>query len=389
MGILPAHDPAGSRQARPPDHRQAPLHGGGERRSKRPALALARLLRPPRLPRVLLGLRPRCTALPESRRAARGGDRDLRLARQARQRTGRLPPQRRAGAARTRGGGGHRGLLGTIGGPRRPPPERPARARARPPPPLPRHGGGGVRPRRARPARRSEPLKAVVMTALGGPEVLELKDVERPEPIPTEVLVRITAAGINPVDWKTRAHGGFESAVGQPPLILGWDIAGVVEEVDPDVTRFSPGDRVFGMPWFPRIAGAYAEYATSPARQLARTPISLTDEQPGGLPLAGLTAWQALVDVAQVGPGTRVLIHAAAGGVGHLAAQIASSRGAHVIGTAREEKHDFLGELGVDEPIDYSAGPFEEAVSEVDVVLDLVGGEDYGLRSLETLRDGG
>jgi NADPH:quinone reductase-like Zn-dependent oxidoreductase len=232
-------------------------------------------------------------------------------------------------------------------------------------------------------------LKAVVMTALGGPEVLELKDVERPEPIPTEVLVRITAAGINPVDWKTRAHGGFESAVGQPPLILGWDIAGVVEEVDPDVTRFAPGDRVFGMPWFPRIAGAYAEYATSPARQLARTPDSLTDEQAGGLPLAGLTAWQALVDVAQVGPGTRVLIHAAAGGVGHLAAQIASSRGAHVIGTAREEKHGFLGELGVDEPIDYSAGPFEEAVSEVDVVLDLVGGEDYGLRSLETLRDGG
>jgi NADPH:quinone reductase-like Zn-dependent oxidoreductase len=232
-------------------------------------------------------------------------------------------------------------------------------------------------------------LKAVVMTALGGPEVLELKDVERPEPIPTEVLVRITAAGINPVDWKTRQHGGFESAVGEPPLILGWDIAGVVEEVDPDVTRFAPGDRVFGMPWFPRIAGAYAEYATSPARQLARTPDSLTDEQAGGLPLAGLTAWQALVDVAQVGPGTRVLIHAAAGGVGHLAVQIASSRGAHVIGTAREEKHEFVGELGVDEPIDYRAGPFEEAVSEVDVVLDLVGGEDYGLRSLETLREGG
>jgi NADPH:quinone reductase-like Zn-dependent oxidoreductase len=232
-------------------------------------------------------------------------------------------------------------------------------------------------------------LKAVVMTALGGPEVLELKDVERPEPIPTEVLVRITAAGINPVDWKTRQHGGFESAVGEPPLILGWDIAGVVEEVDPDVTRFAPGDRVFGMPWFPRIAGAYAEYATSPARQLARTPESLTDEQAGGLPLAGLTAWQALVDVAQVGQGTRVLIHAAAGGVGHLAVQIASSRGAHVIGTAREEKHEFVGELGVDEPIDYRAGPFEEAVSEVDVVLDLVGGEDYGLRSLETLREGG
>jgi NADPH:quinone reductase-like Zn-dependent oxidoreductase len=227
------------------------------------------------------------------------------------------------------------------------------------------------------------------MTALGGPEVLELREVERPEPIPTEVLVRVTAAGINPVDWKTRQHGGFQSAVGDPPLILGWDIAGVVEEVDPDVTRFAPGDRVFGMPWFPRIAGAYAEYATSPARQLARTPDALSDERAGGLPLAGLTAWQALVDVAEVGEGTRVLIHAAAGGVGHLAVQIAKARGAHVIGTARAAKHDFLRELGVDEPVDYTTTPWEQSLSDVDVVLDLVGGEDYGLRSLQTLRPDG
>jgi NADPH:quinone reductase-like Zn-dependent oxidoreductase len=227
------------------------------------------------------------------------------------------------------------------------------------------------------------------MTGLGGPEVLELRDVERPEPIPTEVLVRVTAAGINPVDWKTRQRGGYREAVGDPPLILGWDVAGVVEEVDPDVTRFAPGDRVFGMPWFPRVAGGYAEYVTSPARQLARTPDALGDEQAGGLPLAGLTAWQALVDVAKVGEGTRVLVHAAAGGVGHLAVQIAKARGAHLIGTARQEKHDFLRDLGVDEPIDYTAGPFEEAVSDVDVVLDLVGGRDYGLRSLQTLRRGG
>jgi NADPH:quinone reductase-like Zn-dependent oxidoreductase len=232
-------------------------------------------------------------------------------------------------------------------------------------------------------------VKAVVMTALGGPEVLELQDVERPEPIATEVLVRITAAGINPVDWKTRQRGGYRDAVGDPPLILGWDIAGVVEEIDSDVTRFAPGDRVFGMPWFPRLANAYAEYATSPARQLARTPDGLTDEQAGGLPLAGLTAWQALVDFAEVGEGTRVLVHAAAGGVGHLAVQIAKARGAYVIGTAREEKHDFLRDLGADEAIDYTAGPFEEAVSDIDVVFDLIAGEDYGLRSLETLRPGG
>jgi NADPH:quinone reductase-like Zn-dependent oxidoreductase len=227
------------------------------------------------------------------------------------------------------------------------------------------------------------------MTALGGPEVLQLQEVERPQLIPTEVLVRITAAGINPVDWKTRQHGGYQEATGGPPMILGWDIAGVVEEVDPDVTRFAPGDRVFGMPWFPRVAGGYAEYATSPARQLALTPDALGDEEAGGLPLAGLTAWQALVDVAQVGEGTRVLIHAAAGGVGHLAVQIAKARGAHVIGTARAAKHDFLRELGVDEPIDYTTTPWEQVLSDVDVVLDLVAGEDYGLRSLQTLRPDG
>jgi NADPH:quinone reductase-like Zn-dependent oxidoreductase len=227
------------------------------------------------------------------------------------------------------------------------------------------------------------------MREAGGPEVLEVREVERPDPIATEVLVRVTAAGINPVDWKTRQGGGFHDAIGDPPMILGWDIAGVVEEVDPDVTRFAPGDRVFGMPWCPRLAGTYAEFVTSPARQLARTPDALTDEQAGGLPLAGLTAWQALVDVAEVGEGTRVLIHAAAGGVGHLAVQIAKARGAHVIGTARADKHDFLRELGVDEPIDYTAQPFEEAVSDVDVVLDLVAGEEYGMRSLRTLRTGG
>ena len=227
------------------------------------------------------------------------------------------------------------------------------------------------------------------MRADGGPEVLEVQEVGRPEPLPTEVLVRVTAAGINPVDWQTRRGDGFRDAIGDPPLILGWDIAGVVEEVDPDVTRFAPGDRVFGMPWFPRLARAYAEFVTSPARQLARTPEALNDEQAGGLPLAGLTAWQALVDVAEVGEGTRVLIHAAAGGVGHLAVQIASARGAYVIGTAREEKHDLLRDLGVDEPIDYRARPFEEVVSDVDVVLDLVAGEDYGLRSLKALRTDG
>jgi NADPH:quinone reductase-like Zn-dependent oxidoreductase len=203
------------------------------------------------------------------------------------------------------------------------------------------------------------------------------------------VLVRVTAAGINPVDYKTRQYGGNPKAVGEPPFILGWDVAGVVEETSRSLTRFAVGDRVFGMPWFPRLARAYAEYVTSPARQLARTPDGLSDEQAAGLPLAGLTAWQALVDVADVEEGDRVLIHAAAGGVGHLAVQIAKARGAHVIGTARAAKHDYLRELGVDEPIDYRTTPWEQVLSDLDIVLDAIGGDDYGLRSLETLREGG
>jgi NADPH:quinone reductase-like Zn-dependent oxidoreductase len=219
--------------------------------------------------------------------------------------------------------------------------------------------------------------------------VLELQEVERPEPVQTEVLVRVAAAGINPVDYKTRRYGGNPQAVGQPPFILGWDVAGVVEETSRSLTRFAVGDRVFGMPWFPRLARAYAEYVTSPARQLARTPDALADQEAAGLPLAGLTAWQALVDVAGVGEGDRVLIHAAAGGVGHLAVQIAKARGAYVIGTARADKHEFLSEIGVDEPIDYTTTPFEEVVSEVDIVLDAIGGDEYGLRSLQTLRQGG
>src|SRR4051794_23953100 len=169
----------------------------------------------------------------------------------------------------------------------------------------------------------------------GGPEVLEPGEVARREPAPTEVLVRVAAAGINPVDWKVREEPWLPDLMGEPPLILGWDITGTVEAVGYGVTRFAPGDRVFGMPWFPRLARAYAEYVTAPSRQLARTPDALDDEPAGGLPLAGLTAWQALVDTAGVGAGDRVLIHAAAGGVGHLAVQIGKARGAHVIGTAR------------------------------------------------------
>jgi NADPH:quinone reductase-like Zn-dependent oxidoreductase len=237
--------------------------------------------------------------------------------------------------------------------------------------------------------RDTDPVKAIVMREHGGPDVLEPQQVGRPEPAPTEVLVGVAAAGVNPVDWKVREEPWLPDLMGEPPLILGWDVAGTVAAVGYGVTRFAPGDRVFGMPWFPRLARAYAEYVTAPSRHFAPTPEALDDVHAGGLPLAGLTAWQALVDTASVSEGDRVLVHAAAGGVGHLAAQIAKARGAHVIGTARAEKHDFLRELGVDEPIDYTVQPFEEAVSDVDVVLDLIGTDEYGLRSLRTLREDG
>lgn len=231
-------------------------------------------------------------------------------------------------------------------------------------------------------------MRVLTQHSFGDPDVLIVAERPVPEPLPTEIRVRVAAAGINPVDWKTRAGGGVAGVLGQPPFVLGWDVAGVVDAVGPGVTRFAVGDEVYGMPWFPREAGAYGDYVTAPSRQFARRPASASLEEAAALPLAVLTAWQALVATADVGPGRRVLVHAAAGGVGHLAVQIAKARGAYVLGTARAGKHAALRELGVDKPVDYSAVAFEEVVRDVDVVLDLVGG-DYSTRSLATLRDGG
>ncbi|MEU9085428.1 NADP-dependent oxidoreductase [Streptomyces sp. NPDC048357] len=227
-------------------------------------------------------------------------------------------------------------------------------------------------------------MRAIGQDEFGGPEVLRVVEVERPSPGPAEVLVRVHAAGVNPTDSWHRATGGLAGAV----IRLGWDVSGVVEAVGLGVTTLAPGDEVFGMPRHPLPAGTYAEYVTSPARHLVRKPAALTHEQAAALPLAGLTAWQALVDTADVRPGQRVLIHAAAGGVGHLAVQIAKARGAHVIGTARAAKHEFLRSLGADELVDYTEADFETAVEPVDVVVDAIGGA-YGPRSLRVLRPGG
>ncbi|GHE70542.1 NADPH:quinone reductase [Streptomyces longispororuber] len=229
-------------------------------------------------------------------------------------------------------------------------------------------------------------MRAVSPRAWGAPDVLVPVEVDRPEPGITEILVRVHAAGVNPVDWKTRAAGEF-GTWGEVP-ILGYDVSGTVEAVGPGVTLFRPGDEVFGMPRFPEQAGGYAEYVTAPARRFAAKPPAIGHVEAAALPLAALTAWQGLIETAGLRAGQRVLVHAAAGGVGHLAVQIAKAHGAYVIGTARADKHDFLRGLGADELIDYTATDFAEAVRDVDVVLDGVGGA-YGTRSLPVLRPGG
>jgi NADPH:quinone reductase-like Zn-dependent oxidoreductase len=172
------------------------------------------------------------------------------------------------------------------------------------------------------------------------------------------------------------------------PYIPGWDVAGIVEQVGYGTTRFKVGDEVFGMPWFPRAANAYAEYLVAPARHLALKPKQLSFEQAAALPLAGLTAWEMLVDIAKIGRGDRVLINGAGGGVGHLAVQIAKARGAHVVAVASGAKHGFLRELGADATIDYTNGAVTDQVEDADVVIELVGGE-ICLQMLKTLRRGG
>ncbi|MFF3401318.1 NADP-dependent oxidoreductase [Streptomyces sp. NPDC002659] len=234
-------------------------------------------------------------------------------------------------------------------------------------------------------------MRAVVQHTFGGSDVLRVEEVPRPVPLPTEVLVRVHAAGINPVDWKTRGGGGMAGVLGEPPFTLGWDVSGVVEETGFGVTTLNVGDEVYGMPWFPRAAGGYAEYVTAPARQFARKPASISHEQAAAVPLAALTAWQALVDTAGIRPGQRVLIHAAAGGVGHFAVQFAKHLGAHVTGTASSARHEWLTALGADELIDYTTVRFEEAAKDIDVVIDLVGDvrDNTSTRSLDVLRPGG
>ncbi|MGX1356406.1 NADPH:quinone reductase-like Zn-dependent oxidoreductase [Bradyrhizobium elkanii] len=230
-------------------------------------------------------------------------------------------------------------------------------------------------------------MHAIQQNEWGGVDRLKLVEMSRPIPLPTEVLVKVKAAGINPVDVYTAQGKAYMRALNLP-YVPGWDVAGIVEQVGYGTTRFKVGDEVFGMPWFPRAASAYAEYLVAPARHLALKPKQLSFEQAAALPLAGLTAWEMLVDIANVGRGDRVLINGAGGGVGHLAVQIAKARGAHVVAVASGAKHGFLRELGADATIDYTTGAVSDHVDDADVVIELVGGE-ICLQMLKTLRSAG
>ncbi|MFJ9040219.1 NADP-dependent oxidoreductase [Streptomyces sp. NPDC102406] len=225
-------------------------------------------------------------------------------------------------------------------------------------------------------------MRVLSQRRLGGPEVLEVVEVERPRPRADEVLVRVHAVGVNAVDRLARS--GASPFFGDPPFVLGRDVSGVVVRAGRDVTAFRPGDEVFAMTG----GGGYAEYVTVRADHAAPKPASVDHVHAAAAPTACLLAWQALVGVGRVGPGSRVLVHAAAGGVGHIAVQIAKVEGAYVIGTARADKHGFLRTLGVDEPLDYTTTDFALTVRGVDIAFDLVGG-DYGPRSVATLRPGG
>jgi NADPH:quinone reductase-like Zn-dependent oxidoreductase len=229
---------------------------------------------------------------------------------------------------------------------------------------------------------KSQTMKAIRIHNYGGPEVLQYEDAPRPQPQVGELLIRVHAAGVNPIDWKVRAGYMKDHMPLSFPLILGSDVSGVVEDSNAG-SRFKKGDEVFAM-----ANGAYAEYATVHESLVAPKPKSLHHVHAAAVPLAALAAWHALIETAKLEAGQRVLIHGGAGGVGHFAVQLAKWKGAHVIATASTKNHDLLRKLGADETIDYTVVKFETIARDVDVVLDTIGGETQE-RSWRVLRKSG
>lgn len=230
-------------------------------------------------------------------------------------------------------------------------------------------------------------MKAIILKEFGSADQLIIQELPKPVIKEQELLIQVKAISINPVDIKTREGKGVSGLIKEEkPIILGWDISGIVVESKSD--QFKAGDEVFGMVNFPGHGKAYAEYVAAPADQLALKPDQISHADAAAATLAALTAWQVLVDHAKIKAGDRVLIHAAAGGVGHYAVQIAKHLGAYVIGTSSAAKKDFIMSLGADEHIDYTAGPLEEFTKDIDFVLDAIGGENID-RSLKVIRKGG
>jgi len=230
-------------------------------------------------------------------------------------------------------------------------------------------------------------MKAVVVNEYGGPDVLKYQDAPRPEPKNDEILVRVIAAAVNPVDSYVRQGMFAKRGIDNRPLVIGSDIAGVVEKTGPNATKFKPGDAVYCYLSVTR-GGAYGEYAIAKESETALKPKNINFEQAAAVPLAGTTAWQALIDDAKISTGQTVLIHGGSGGVGHLAIQIARARGAKVIATASTAHQATLKEIGVDQAIDYTTAKFEDTVKDVDLVLNCVRADALG-RSYGVVKKGG
>jgi NADPH:quinone reductase-like Zn-dependent oxidoreductase len=230
-------------------------------------------------------------------------------------------------------------------------------------------------------------MKAVVIHEWGGPEVLKYEDAPRPEPKEDEVLIRVKAASVNPVDVAIR-KGYFAKLVGRElPFVPGMDASGVIEKIGGKIDKFKTGEPVCAF-FTLGGQGGYAEFVTAKQNEIVRKPSSITFEQGAALPAAGSTAWKALVETANLGAGQTVLIHGGSGGVGHMAIQIAKARGAKVFATASTANQDFLKQMGADVAIDYTKQKFEEIAKEVDVVLDSVG-EETLKRSYGVVKKGG
>jgi len=230
-------------------------------------------------------------------------------------------------------------------------------------------------------------MKAIRIHQYGGPEVLAQVEMQRPAPGANEVLIKVKAASVNPIDWKLRAGYMKDIFPLTFPATLGLDVSGTIEEVGLGAAGFKRGDEVYASLEM-EAGGGYAEYVVAREAIVAEKPGTLNHVQAAAVPVAGLTAWQALFEVAQLRAGQKVLIHAAAGGVGNFAVQFAKAKGAYVIGTASSKNQAFLGELGVDKAVDYQRTRFEDVVHDADVVLDTVGG-DTQERSFKALKKAG